>query len=157
MEHRKFIFPHQISITINVEDITMSAAALKYGRFSPSSVAQEWSDKGGNKGSPIFSFAEDTFSLSQPEVRQFPYQLQISEILKVNDCLKSDIHESGNHVSSAESKTANQTATNKCRQLPCRTFVSTGSCPYGDRCVFLHDPCIVSKPVYIKIKVRKDF
>lgn len=26
----------------------------------------------------------------------------------------------------------------KCRQLPCRTFISTGSCPYGDRCVFLH-------------------
>lgn len=40
----------------------------------------------------------------------------------------------------------------KCRQLPCRTFVSTGSCPYGDRCVFLHDPSIVSKPVYIKTK-----
>lgn len=41
----------------------------------------------------------------------------------------------------------------KCRQLPCRTFISTGSCPYGDRCVFLHDPSIVSKPVYIKSKV----
>lgn len=41
----------------------------------------------------------------------------------------------------------------KCRQLPCRTFISTGSCPYGDRCVFLHDPSIVSKPVYIRSKV----
>lgn len=40
----------------------------------------------------------------------------------------------------------------KCRQLPCRTFVSTGSCPYGDRCVFLHDASIVAKPVYIKTK-----
>lgn len=40
----------------------------------------------------------------------------------------------------------------KCRQLPCRTFISTGSCPYGDRCVFLHDPSIVAKPVYIKTK-----
>lgn len=40
----------------------------------------------------------------------------------------------------------------KCRQLPCRTFISTGSCPYGDRCVFLHDACIVAKPVYIKTK-----
>lgn len=40
----------------------------------------------------------------------------------------------------------------KCRQLPCRTFISTGSCPYNDRCVFLHDPSIVSKPVYIKTK-----
>lgn len=41
----------------------------------------------------------------------------------------------------------------KCRQLPCRTFISTGSCPYGDRCVFLHDPSVASKPVYIKAKV----
>lgn len=41
----------------------------------------------------------------------------------------------------------------KCRQLPCRTFISTGSCPYGDRCVFLHDPSIVSKPIYIRSKV----
>ncbi len=40
----------------------------------------------------------------------------------------------------------------KCRQLPCRTFVSTGSCPYGDRCVFLHDPSIVAKPVYVRVK-----
>lgn len=42
----------------------------------------------------------------------------------------------------------------KCRQLPCRTFISTGSCPYGDRCVFLHDPSIVSKPIYIRSKVH---
>ncbi len=40
----------------------------------------------------------------------------------------------------------------KCRQLPCKTFVSTGSCPYGDRCVFLHDPSIVAKPVYVRVK-----
>ena len=42
----------------------------------------------------------------------------------------------------------------KCRQLPCRTFISTGSCPYSDRCVFLHDPSCVSKSCYIKMKVR---
>jgi hypothetical protein len=42
----------------------------------------------------------------------------------------------------------------KCRQLPCRTFISTGSCPYGDRCVFLHDLSIVSRPIYIRSKVR---
>ena len=47
----------------------------------------------------------------------------------------------------------NQNHVFKCRQLPCRTFISTGSCPYGDRCVFLHDPSIVSKPVYIRTKV----
>eukprot|EP01032_Pedospumella_encystans_P011707 gene11707-13595_t len=40
----------------------------------------------------------------------------------------------------------------KCRQLPCRTFISCGSCPYGDRCVFLHDPSIVSKPIYVRSK-----
>jgi len=40
----------------------------------------------------------------------------------------------------------------KCRQLPCRTFISTGSCPYGDRCVFLHDLSIVSRPIYIRSK-----
>lgn len=48
---------------------------------------------------------------------------------------------------------AAQNIQSKCRQLPCRTFISTGSCPYGDRCVFLHDPSIVSKPVYIRSKV----
>ena len=47
----------------------------------------------------------------------------------------------------------NQNHIVKCRQLPCRTFISTGSCPYGDRCVFLHDMSIVSKPVYIRSKV----
>lgn len=44
--------------------------------------------------------------------------------------------------------------TYKCRQLPCRTFVSAGCCPYGDRCVFLHDPAIMSKNSYAKIKVN---
>lgn len=38
----------------------------------------------------------------------------------------------------------------KCRQLPCRTWISTGSCPYGDRCVFLHDPRVASKAVPTK-------
>lgn len=42
----------------------------------------------------------------------------------------------------------------KCRQLPCRTFISTGSCPYGDRCVFLHDPTIEAKPALLKHKVN---
>lgn len=45
----------------------------------------------------------------------------------------------------------------KCRQLPCRTFISCGSCPYGDRCVFLHDPSIVSKPIYVRSKVSTSF
>jgi hypothetical protein len=28
----------------------------------------------------------------------------------------------------------------QCRRLPCRTYISNGSCPYGERCHFLHDP-----------------
>lgn len=41
------------------------------------------------------------------------------------------------------------------RLLPCRSFVSTGSCCYGARCVFLHDEGLVSKPVFIK-NLRKE-
>ena len=33
---------------------------------------------------------------------------------------------------------------NKYRQLPCRTFLATGHCPYKDRCVYLHCPSIRS-------------
>jgi hypothetical protein len=40
----------------------------------------------------------------------------------------------------------------KCRQLPCRTWISTGSCPYGDRCVFIHDPRVIAKPPLSKGK-----
>ena len=32
----------------------------------------------------------------------------------------------------------------KYRQLPCRTFLATGHCPYKDRCVYLHCPSIRS-------------
>jgi len=32
----------------------------------------------------------------------------------------------------------------KFRQLPCRTFIATGHCPYKDRCVYLHCPSIKS-------------
>ncbi len=32
----------------------------------------------------------------------------------------------------------------KFRQLPCRTFIATGYCPYKDRCVYLHCPSIRS-------------
>lgn len=27
-----------------------------------------------------------------------------------------------------------------CRQLPCKTWVSTGTCPYARRCQYIHDP-----------------
>ena len=36
-----------------------------------------------------------------------------------------------------------------------RTFISTGSCPYNDRCVFLHDPRVLSNRVVMKARLRK--
>ena len=43
----------------------------------------------------------------------------------------------------------------KYRQLPCRTFISTGSCPYRERCVFIHDPRLTtSKKVKTKSKSK---
>jgi hypothetical protein len=30
----------------------------------------------------------------------------------------------------------------KFRQLPCRTYIASGFCPYKDRCVYLHCPSI---------------
>ena len=38
--------------------------------------------------------------------------------------------ERGGRVPSAE----------KFRRMLCFTYASTGACPYGDKCVFLHDP-----------------
>ena len=42
---------------------------------------------------------------------------------------------------------------NKYRQLPCKTFVCVGTCPYRDRCVYLHDPRLIYKDA--KTKTRK--
>lgn len=67
---------------------------------------------------------------------------------------QNSYYEKGNSTyNSSSSVPNNQNQVVKCRQLPCRTFISTGSCPYADRCVFLHDMSIVSKPVYIRSKV----
>jgi len=52
--------------------------------------------------------------------------------------------------SAAEALKANQE--DKFRQLPCRTYISVGACPYKERCVFLHDPRISS--FESKIKTR---
>lgn len=38
----------------------------------------------------------------------------------------------------------------KFRRLPCRTFICTGTCPYRERCVYLHDPRIISRNVKSK-------
>lgn len=39
------------------------------------------------------------------------------------------------------------------RQLPCRTFISVGTCPYHERCVYLHDPRIICHEA--KTKTRR--
>ena len=41
----------------------------------------------------------------------------------------------------------------KFRQLPCRTFIAVGTCPFRDRCVYLHDPRLLCKEA--KTKTRK--
>ena len=41
------------------------------------------------------------------------------------------------------------------RQLPCRTYISTGYCPYKDRCVYVHDPRITSSADISRFKNRK--
>lgn len=47
--------------------------------------------------------------------------------------------------SKAEAEIINGTNnTTRHRQLPCRTFISTGFCPYKEHCVYLHDPRLVS-------------
>eukprot|EP00602_Paraphysomonas_sp_CaronLab_P009589 CAMPEP_0185019194 /NCGR_PEP_ID=MMETSP1103-20130426/1820_1 /TAXON_ID=36769 /ORGANISM="Paraphysomonas bandaiensis, Strain Caron Lab Isolate" /LENGTH=430 /DNA_ID=CAMNT_0027549381 /DNA_START=65 /DNA_END=1357 /DNA_ORIENTATION=- len=41
----------------------------------------------------------------------------------------------------------------KTRQLPCKTFISVGCCPYRDRCVYIHDPRLMHPSA--KSKTRK--
>lgn len=41
----------------------------------------------------------------------------------------------------------------KFRQLPCRTFISVGTCPYRERCVYLHDPRCICREA--KTKTRR--
>jgi hypothetical protein len=45
---------------------------------------------------------------------------------------------------------AGQKRDDKFRRLPCRTFICTGTCPYRERCVYLHDPRIISRNVKSK-------
>jgi len=49
-------------------------------------------------------------------------------------------------------------SSSKYRQLPCKTLISVGTCPYGERCVFLHDPrlvCHISTPIS-RLKNKED-
>lgn len=56
-------------------------------------------------------------------------------------------------VDSHESFASPQNGNDKFRLLPCRTFICTGSCPYGEKCVFLHDPRVTSTTTWIRGKV----
>lgn len=60
---------------------------------------------------------------------------------------RSNSHESFN----------NTQVSDKFRLLPCRTFISTGTCPYGDKCVFLHDPRVTSTKTWIRGKVNNNY
>lgn len=45
----------------------------------------------------------------------------------------------------------NLSVNDKFRLLPCRTFISTGCCPYHDKCVFLHDPRVA---VHLRVETK---
>lgn len=50
---------------------------------------------------------------------------------------------------------AQNSNSSKYRLLPCRTFISTGTCPYHERCVFLHDPRTqVRDPKYVNVNLQ---
>ena len=55
------------------------------------------------------------------------------------DCLLDALERSGK-VPSRE----------KFRRMICQTFLSTGGCPYADRCVFLHDPRLLISEFKVK-------
>lgn len=129
--------------------------------LSPSSIAQDWADHYS------FKMQARTISLTFPsEVRDLT---TMSSLLTIREPISSvsvdNSFSSGSQrdnrsspvTTSTQLSSGSEGTVNKCRQLPCRTFVSTGSCPYGDRCVFLHDPCILSKSIFIKIRVLFQF
>ena len=95
--------------------------------------------------------------LSQPnefEYFSYYYHYYITSTYHMHSYIHTYIHTFIRALKYYHLKYIHTNTIGKCRQLPCRTFISTGSCPYGDRCVFLHDPSVVSKPIYIKSKVR---
>ncbi len=121
-------------------------------RYSPASHISDWSDvyhmhhssRGNGEDTFPDTDTEDAPSTEYP-LKAFPLNDENYGYQRQNPA-PSQVKE-GRQGSSFSHQVF------KCRQLPCRTFISTGSCPYGDRCVFLHDPQIESKPVYIKTKV----
>lgn len=128
---------------------TYRASINASGRRSPADFLDCCNDVSKGKRSPALmddlygdTDTEDSLDfISRSHSSDFA-KLSCSSCSSMDEIFTTDQH--GSHQS--------QQNQFKCRQLPCRTFISTGSCPYGDRCVFLHDPCIVAKPVYIKTK-----
>ena len=80
------------------------------------SITVDWAHQAGGKA----------FSASSPT--PFPGN---AECIVPRSKAEADILNGGNKSS-------------KHRQLPCRTYISTGFCPYKDRCVYLHDPRVQS-------------
>lgn len=77
----------------------------------------------------------------------------------------NDYHRSGANIAVSTSSSSSNSIfprsasealfdnTSKFRQLPCRTFISVGTCPYRERCVYLHDPRCICKEA--KTKTRR--
>lgn len=87
--------------------------------------------------------SDDSLSLLHERERERPRPLALAH-------MPSHTHAQAHTHTQLISQHASQQF--KCRQLPCRTFISTGTCPYGDRCVFLHDPSITARPLSLKAK-----
>lgn len=77
-------------------------------------------DKKAGKSEPTFRKIEPTPPRSSP-----------TEFIIPRSKAEADILAGGNQSS-------------RHRQLPCRTYISTGCCPYKDRCIYLHDPRVQS-------------
>ena len=58
-------------------------------------------------------------------------------------CLVVEPQTSPSNNSSSTSMDSNESS--KLCRLPCRVHISTGSCPFRDRCCFLHDPRVSQK------------
>jgi hypothetical protein len=136
---------------------------LYQDRFSPSSITQDLNDRGLKSAKnadlpahlPYYTPSFDVNVTSNHRGSQSPNH--------IIDGTSSPPYE--NHADTRILGTANyntqelrlgatnfNNGPNKCRQLPCRTFICTGSCPYSERCVFLHPAEVIAKQVYVKIK-----
>jgi hypothetical protein len=62
----------------------------------------------------------------------------------------------GSTLAPRSSSELNYDSTPKFRQLPCRTFISVGTCPYRERCVYLHDPRIICREAKTKTRRKNE-